>query len=237
MEKAHLKANASRPARSVKSSKARVLLVDDHPIVREGLTRVINAEADLCVCGQAVSHHAALEAAASLQPDVAVVDISLEGSHGLELLKDLQIQHPRLPVLILSMHDEMLYAERALRAGAKGYLMKREPPERLLAAIRKVLKGDLSFSDDITSRIINLLSGTRGPNQALPIERLSDRELQVLERIGQGHSTRQIAATLCVSIKTVQAHREHIKEKLEIKDGTALTRFAVHWVESELRFG
>lgn len=214
-------------------AKARVLLVDDHPILREGLCRVLNAESDLEVCGEAVSNHEALDAVERLRPDVAVVDLSLEGSHGLELVKDLRIRHPKLPVVILSMHDELLYAERALRAGAKGYLMKREPPAKLLAALRKVLKGDLSFSEDITNRIFHSLSGRRPADPSLPLERLSDRELQVLECIGRGLTTRQTAATLHISMKTVQAHREHIKLKLEIQDGVALTRFAIQWWEAE----
>ncbi len=221
-----------RPARDP-HRKARVLLVDDHPIVREGLARVIDQEADLMVCGTAVNGREALAAVANARPDIAVVDVSLEGSHGIDLVKELKGRHPELSVLMLSMHDEALYAERALRAGAKGYVMKREPPQKLLQAVRKVLQGGLSFSEAVTARMLQRVSRNPAREVRLPIERLSDRELEVLELIGRGRTTRQIADELHVSMKTVQAHREHLKEKLEIPDATSLVRFAVHWVESE----
>ena len=207
-----------------------MLLVDDHPIVREGLRRVIDGERDLAVCGEAVNYRQGLDAVEKLKPDIAVVDVSLEGSHGLELVKDLRIRHPQLPVLMLSMHDEALYAERALKAGAKGYLMKHEPPEELLQAIRKALQGELAFSDVVTARILGRASdGEQRPQTST--ERLSDRELEVLEMLGKGLKTRQIAEQLHLSIKTIQAYREHLKEKLELPDGASLTRFAVQWVE------
>jgi DNA-binding NarL/FixJ family response regulator len=222
-----------RRAANNRDGRARVLLVDDHPIVREGLARVIDQEADLVVCGTAVNSHEALQAVVASSPDIAVIDVSLDGSHGIDLVKDLKIRHPDLAVVMLSMHDETLYAERALRAGAKGYVMKREPPQKLLQALRKVLKGGLFFSEEVTARMLERVSRAQSKDVPLPMERLSDRELEVLERIGSGRTTRQIADELHVSMKTVQAHREHLKEKLELPDATSLARFAVHWVESE----
>ena len=152
-----------------------MLLVDDHPLLREGLAAVIQKEADLTVCGQAINATEALQAAESLRPDVAVVDVSLDQSHGIDLAKDLRLRHPKLPVIMLSMHDELLYAESALRAGAKGYVMKKEPPERLLHAIRKVLQGELAFSDAVTRRMLQGLAGGQIERTTLPLDRLSDR--------------------------------------------------------------
>jgi DNA-binding NarL/FixJ family response regulator len=225
---------ATEERRSTQSAaeRARVLLVDDHPIVREGLTRVIDQEADLVVCATAVSSRDALQAVETSRPDVAVVDVSLDGSHGIDLVKELRERHPQLGVLMLSMHDETLYAERALRAGARGYVMKREPPQQVVQALRKVLRGGLYFSEAVTMRMLEGASRGASKAVALPIDRLSDRELEILELIGQGRKTRQIADALHVSMKTVQAHREHLKEKLELPDATSLARFAVQWVES-----
>jgi DNA-binding NarL/FixJ family response regulator len=212
-----------------------VLLVDDHPIFREGLTTVIEREADLTVCGHAVNAHEALALVETLRPDLAVVDVSLNGSHGLDLLKDLRLRHPQLPVVMLSMHDELLYAESALRAGARGYVMKREPTQVLVQAVRKALRGELAFSEAVTTRMLAGLAGRRRGRTSLPLDRLSDRERQILELIGQGLATRAIAQQLHLSIKTVQTYRDHLKEKLELKDGPSLVRFAVHWVESGQR--
>ncbi len=223
----------SRRSTRTGPKKARVLLVDDHPIVREGLSRVIDRELDLMVCGTATNSREALSAVAETKPDLAVVDVSLDGSHGIDLVRDLKSRHPGLHVIMLSMHDETLYAERALRAGAKGYVMKREPPQQLLQAMRKVLNGGLCFSEAITSTMLERVSRGQLRQAPLPMDRLSNRELEILERSGQGRTTRQIADELHVSMKTVQAHREHLKEKLQLADATSLTRYAVHWVESE----
>jgi DNA-binding NarL/FixJ family response regulator len=224
-----------RRSRDGAHARARVLLVDDHPIVREGLAGVIAQEADLVVCAAVASGPEALTAVGASQPDIAIVDVSLDGSHGIELAKELKTRHPTLPILMLSMHDEALYAERALRAGAKGYVMKREPPQKLLQAVRKVLRGGLSFSEAVTARMLERVSRSGAAEVPLPMERLSDRELQVLELIGEGRTTRQIADELHVSMKTVQAHREHLKEKLELPNAASLARFAVQWLEAEGR--
>jgi DNA-binding NarL/FixJ family response regulator len=225
-------AHRSSFGRTAPAPKVRVLLVDDHPILVEGLTASINNQPDLMVCGSAPSAREALKAVENLKPSLAVVDISLLDSHGIDLANDLAARHPELPVLVLSSHDETLYAERALRAGAKGYVMKRQPMDKLLEAIRKVAQGGLCFSEAITARVLNRFSSSRSGQPTLPMDRLSDRELEILELTGHGRKTREIAEALHVSMKTVQAHREHIKEKLELSDGLTLTRFAVNWVES-----
>ncbi len=228
--------NARPPAAPAprQSGKARILLVDDHPLVREGLSVTINDQPDLEVCGHAASASQALESVAALHPGLVVVDLTLENSHGIDLVKDLRIQHPGVRVLVVSMHDEILYAERAVRAGARGYLMKKEPPEALVEAIRKVLRGELYFSESIILRMHHELTGAAGREpKTSPVSRLTDRELTMLEAIGRGAKTRQIAADLHVSMKTVQAHCEHIKKKLELPDFAALTRFAVHWLDTE----
>ncbi|PYJ99585.1 MAG: DNA-binding response regulator [Verrucomicrobia bacterium] len=195
-----------------RSGKQKVLLVDDHPVVREGLAERINRERDLVVCGEAQNAREALRAVASLQPDIVILDLSLPKGHGLELVKDLRTLHPDLRVVVFSMHDESVFAERALRAGAHGYVMKQEPPERLLVAIRTVLRGDyLTHS----------------------VARLSDRELEIFQLIGQGVSTRKIADRLGRSIKTIETHRTRIKEKLAVKSAAELVHRATCWVESD----
>ncbi|HEY5914296.1 MAG TPA: response regulator transcription factor [Verrucomicrobiae bacterium] len=216
-----------------KLGEVRILLVDDHPLVREGLAATLSKELDLTVCGHAASATQALQAAATLHPDVAVVDLTLEGSHGLDLLKDLRILHPDVRLLVVSMHDEALYAERALRAGARGYLMKREPPEKLVEAVRKLARGELYFSQAILLRMHQDLSSGRRAAGTSPITQLADRELAVLELLGKGTKTRRIADSLHVSMKTIQSHCEHIKQKLELPDFSSLTCFAAHWIEKE----
>jgi DNA-binding NarL/FixJ family response regulator len=213
------------------SGKNRVMLVDDHPVVIEGLTSVINREVDLTVCGHARNVGEALQRIQELRPDICVVDVSLDSSHGIDLVKDMQISHPQLPAIMLSMHDEKVYAERALRAGAKGYLMKREPPQKLLQAIRKILRGEVYFSEIVTNQLLRQLSSTHKSN-ALPIQRLNDRELEVFEWIGRGFSTRKCAEQLHLSSKAVRSHVDRLKKKLEVADHTHLIRLAVQWIES-----
>ena len=211
----------------VDTAKRRVFIVDDHPIVRQGLVQLINNEPDLQIVGQGEDAYAALKAMRAAKPDVALVDISLKDADGLELLKELKAQGAEFPVLILSMHDESLYAERALRAGARGYVMKQEPPDVLLGAIRRVLAGEIYVSPKMGATLLRRMVGSREVNATSPMERLTDRELEVFRLIGAGQSVREIADKLCLSVKTVEAHREHIKEKLSLKTSAELLRFAI----------
>lgn len=205
----------------------RILIVDDHAIMREGLAEMIGREPDLEVCGQAGDAFTALDLAARTRPDLAVVDISIAGKSGLELIKDLRVAFPQLGILALSAHDETLYAERVLRAGGHGYVMKEEGGARLVAAVRQVLAGEVAVSARVAAKVLNLFSGKR--TDISPVERLTDRELEVFQLIGQGKETGAIASQLHISAKTVEAHRTHIKEKLQIPTLTALISFAARW--------
>jgi len=216
-----------------RATKARVMLVDDHPIVRQGLANLIEDEEDLTVCAQAESAEGALAAMETARPDVIVIDVALGERSGLELVKDVRARWPEMPMLVLSMHDELLYAERALRAGAKGYIMKQEATEKVMEGIRKVLDGELYVSERMAARLMTQAVHDRGAPPANPLSRLSDRELEVFTMIGHGLGTREIAQRLILSIKTVEAHREHIKEKLNLKNGTELMRFAVQYTLQE----
>jgi DNA-binding NarL/FixJ family response regulator len=218
---------------STKKNSMRLLLVDDHPILRQGLAQLINQEKDLVVCAETSTAHAALEAIAVHKPDLCVIDISLEGSNGIELLKNIKARFPKLPVLVLSMHDESLYAERVLRAGAKGYVMKQEATEKVLVAIRRVISNEIYVSDKLSNRMLHQFVGGKSPQGDSPLERLSDRELEVFQLIGQGHGTRQIAKELHLSVKTIESYRAHLKQKLELKNGTELVQHAIQWVQSE----
>lgn len=215
-------------------SKQRIFLVDDHPITREGLARLINHERDMEVCGQANTAAKAVTDIEPMKPDLVVVDVSLTtGASGLELIKDLVARHPRLRMLALSTHDEALYAERALRAGAKGYVMKQEPTEKVMAAIRQVLDGGIFLSDAMKDRLLHKMTQSGSAPTATEIERLSDRELEVYRLIGQGRGTRQIADELHLSMSTVETYRTHIKEKLHLASAPELVRRAVEWVHSQ----
>jgi DNA-binding NarL/FixJ family response regulator len=212
--------------------KAKVLIVDDHPIFREGLRRVIDAEADLEVLAEAASAAQALAAATAQRPDLAIVDLTLEQSSGLDLIKDLAVRWTGLPVLVLSNHDETLYAERCVRAGARGYVMKDRPPAELIAAVHDVLAGKFHLGHGITHRILSKLGSPTSPAAGDLSEELSDRELQVFELYGRGRSTRQIADALHLSGKTIESHRDHIKQKLGFPDSTTLVHAAVHWLDT-----
>lgn len=214
-------------------NKTRILIVDDHPIVRQGLTELINQEKDLMVCEQAEDAAEAMGIIKKLKPDMAIVDISLKETSGMELIKDIKVHYPNLVVLALSMHDESLYAERALRAGAKGYVMKVEATEKVVTAIRKILSGQIYVSDRMSAKMVRkLVEG--GPDAGeSTIERLSDRELEVFHLIGQGYGTRQIAERLHLSIKTIETYREHIKEKLNLADANELLQYAIQWTHSQ----
>ncbi len=211
--------------------KKTVFLVDDHPLVREWLTNLINQQPDLEVCGEAESGPEAMQAILSLKPDIAIVDIALKDSSGIELIKDLKQSSPGVAVLVLSMHEESHYAERALRAGARGYLMKRETTRKVNAAIHKVLAGELSISEGIAAGMAAKFVAGKALMTGSPVEQLSDRELEVFELLGQGRGTRQIAEVLRVSVKTVQAYCARIKEKLNLASATELVREAVRWRE------
>src|SRR5436190_23951993 len=213
--------------------KIKVLLVDDHPILRTGLKRMIDHEADMTVCGEAEDSPKAFELTGTLQPDIAVIDISLKGSNGIELIKNLKARYPELPTLVLSMHDESLYAERALRAGSRGYIMKEEATEQVLTAIRRALAGEIFLSEKMKSKMLQQMANGKGKIVSSPIEQLTDRELEVFRLIGEGHSTRQIAGQLHLSVRTVEAYREYIKGKLNLKNATELVQHAFHWVHHE----
>jgi DNA-binding NarL/FixJ family response regulator len=216
----------------MKKTRKRLLLVDDHPIMRHGLAQLVNAEPDLEVCGEAGSAADALRALEMLKPDLTILDLTLPDKHGLELLKDLQTLHPGALVLVLSMHDESLYAERVLRAGARGYLMKETAADNLIKAVHRVLDGGIYLSDRMSGVMLEMVAGHRKTGAGNSIDRLTDRELEVLQLIGQGRGTRHIAEQLHVSVRTIDAHRAHIKDKLQLPDGNALVRYAVRWVES-----
>ena len=211
----------------VSTTRRKVFVVDDHPIVRQGLARMINSEPDLVVSGQGEDAYGSLRAIRENRPDLVLMDVSLKDSDGIELMKELKAQDPNLPVLILSMHDESLYAERVLRGGAKGYIMKQEAPQTLLGAIRKVLDGEVYLSQKMGARLIRRMVGSKKSDGTLPMDRLTDREGEVFGMIGAGLSAKEIAEKLFLSVKTVEAHRQHIKEKLNHKSSAELLRFAI----------
>jgi DNA-binding NarL/FixJ family response regulator len=214
---------------AVATKKSKVFVVDDHPIVRQGLALLINRESDLTVCGEAEDAQTAVQAVATAKPDVLVVDISLNGPDGLDLLKDVRMRYPGLPVLILSMHDESIYAERALRAGAQGYIMKQEATEKVLVALRRILSGEIYVSERIANRMLQRYIGNRSAGRPSSIADLTDRELEVFRLIGEGHSTRQIAEELHISVKTVESYQAHIKEKLSLRTARELVQHAIQW--------
>ena len=212
--------------------KSRVFIVDDHPLVREGLTNLINGQDDLIVCGEAKDSTQAINGVAKARADVALIDISLENESGLELVKQLSNQFPRIALIILSMHDEGLYAERALRAGARGYVMKHETSKSVLACIRQVLAGGIYVSAKIVKRMALRLAPSREALARSPVERLSDRELEIFRLLGQGRTTSQIAADLNLSLKTVQAYCARAKDKFGVTSLTELLRAAIRWEDA-----
>jgi len=223
-------ATAMRPKSS--KGKAKVFVVEDHPIVSQGLADLVNREGDLVICGVVPGAEEAMEAIASLKPDMVIVDLHLPGKSGLELVKDIKAHYPRLPVLVLSMHDESVYAGRALRAGALGYVMKDQATERVIEAIHKVLKGEIYVSTKVMAKIMREFAGVLPDEDLSPAEHLSDRELEVFEAIGHGLTTSQIAEKLHLSVKTIGTYREHIKRKLGLKNAAVLSQRAILWVES-----
>ena len=217
---------------SIVGKRIKVFIVDDHPIIRQGLTMLINREPDMTVCGDAEDAKSTMQAVAAAKPDILILDISLNGRDGLGLLKDLRTKIPDLPVLVLSMHDELLYAERALRAGAQGYIMKQEASGKVLAALRRILGGGIYVSEKIANRMLQGYIGAKGAGPS-SIADLSDRELEVFRLIGEGLSTREIAERLGISAKTVESYQAHIKEKLSLRNARELLQHAVQWTMGE----
>jgi DNA-binding NarL/FixJ family response regulator len=214
------------------AAKKRILVVDDHPFMRAGLSQLIDRQPDLVVCGEAGDPTQALTELARMRPDLVLTDITMPGRSGLEFIKDLRALHTDLLILVVSMHDETIYAERVLRAGARGYIMKEAGGDNLLTAIRQVLRGETYVSPGMAARVLDNLSARRPRGSSSPIEKLTDREFEVFMLVGRGKSTRDIAEQLHLSPKTVDVHRSNIKLKLDLTDATALVRHAVRWVEA-----
>jgi DNA-binding NarL/FixJ family response regulator len=207
--------------------------VDDHPIVRQGLQQMIDREPDLKVCGEAEEARSALQAIATLKPDIVVMDISLTGPSGIEILRSVRQTDAKLRVLVLSMHDETVYAERALRAGANGYIMKQEATEKVLVALRKILGGEVYVSDRVANKMLKQFVGGAPASRRSPLDDLTDRELEVFRLIGEGHGTRQISDELHLSVKTVETYQAHIKEKMGLRNARELVQFAIQWAIGE----
>lgn len=212
----------------------RIVLIDDHPIMRHGLAQLIRAEKGLDVCGEGGSAREGLEVIDRLRPDLAVIDLTLPDKNGLELVKDVRAAFPTTHCLVLSMHDEALYGERAIRAGARGYVMKEAAADHLVTAIHKILGGGVYVSEALNTRMLEQMSGV-SRSKASGLDALTDREIEILELIGKGVPTKNIATQLSISARTVEAHRAHIKEKLGVTEGAALVRYAVQWVESRAK--
>jgi len=216
-------------AETTNPGRKRILLVDDHPLLREGIAQLINRQPDLLVCGEAEDRTGAVALLDTARPDLAVVDLSLKDQSGLELIKDFKVRAPGLLTLVLSMHDESFYAERALRAGARGYIMKREASHKVLEAIRRILSGGVYLSDKIVAGMLDKASGRPHASKPAALEILSDRELELLLLIGKGYSSQLIANQLHISIKTVETHRANLKYKLKLTSSSELLQHAIRW--------
>jgi DNA-binding NarL/FixJ family response regulator len=221
--------------RKTELNKRKVFLVDDHPVVRDGLTTLINHENDLIVCGEAGEARQALKSIAELKPDVIIVDITLGDEDGIELTKDIKVRHPELPVIVLSMHDESIYAERVLCAGARAYLMKDAVSDKVITAIRTVLGGEIYVSDIMTRKLLRKLAGSNVNTIKASTDNLTDRELEVFRWIGQGHKSSRIAKSMHLSVKTVETYCARIKEKLNLANATELLQYAIKWAGSSGR--
>jgi DNA-binding NarL/FixJ family response regulator len=233
MKTLEVSAAKAAPSTNGKRDASRVLIVDDHPLLRKGVSQLIDQEKDLIVVGEAEDANKAMTAIENTMPDVVLIDISLSGTSGIELVKNIKARFPKLKMLVLSMHEESVYAHRALRAGASGYIMKQEGTEKVLLAMRKVLQGGVYLSDRLGNRMLHTLVNGRALRTGSPVEELSDRELEVFGLIGQGHGTRSISEKLHLSIKTIESHRAHIKEKLNLQNASELVHHAIQWVQSE----
>jgi DNA-binding NarL/FixJ family response regulator len=210
----------------------RIVIVDDHPLFRKGLEQLIHSDGTFAVCGEADNGADAMEVIRKLNPNLAIVDLSLPGANGIELIKNIRAEFPKMPILVVSMHDESLYALRALRAGAEGYVMKHEAMANVIQAIHEVFNGRPYLSPAMAAQVITKFAHRDAKGEPDAVERLSDRELEILELIGKGNEVRQIAKLLHLSPKTVETHRAHIKEKLQLKNAREVARFAVQWVEA-----
>jgi len=217
-----------RNARARKS----ILIVDDHPMMRRGLAQLIDHEPDLVASCEAGTAAQALNMVVARKPNLVIVDISLPDKNGLELIKDIQVFHPYLPVLVVSMHDESIYAERVLRAGGRGYIMKQEGGKKLMQAIRQVLSGQIYLSEKMSARILEIFSGRKDEAISSPVERLSDREFEIFQLVGQGRGTREIASHLSLSVKTVEVHRANLRRRLNLRTGTEVVHYAIRWMEA-----
>jgi len=219
------------------TAKTRIFIVDDHPLLRRGLSELINRESDMTFCGEAEDSPSALKAISTIKPDLVIVDISLKGYNGIELIKNLKAIDPKVQILVLSMHDESIYALRVLKAGAKAYVMKQEVTDKVTEAIRRIRMGKVFVSERVASRMLDHVAVGDDPAQDSPVDVLSDRELEIVNMIGNGLPTREIAARLHISIKTVESHRARIKEKLDITNAIQLVQFCVRWVEDGVKAG
>lgn len=212
----------------------RIYIVEDHPLVRQGLSQVVASEADMEICGEAEDSPAAIRGVGEANPDAIIVDISLKGANGLELIKNLKAIHEDIPILVFSMHDETIYAQRALRAGAKAYVMKKESPSKVVDAIRKIIQGEIYVSPSVSDQVLHQIVNGPGNVSTSPVDRLTDRELEVVQLIGRGLSSREIAESLHLSVKTIESHRAHVKEKLSLRNATELVQFSVQWVDQQV---
>ena len=219
--------------RSTGTARKQILVVDDHPMMRTGLAQIVNAQPGLEVFGEAGSPAEALEQLAPKLPDLIMADLTMKGGSGFEFIREVQARHPELPVLVVSMHDENVYAERALRAGARGYIMKEESPDQLITAILRVLDGGIYLSENMSTLLLRSFTNAKSRSAKSPLQCLTDREFEIYQIIGRGKTTEEIAALLRISPQTVDVHRAQIKEKLNLKSGTALVHHAVQWVETE----
>lgn len=215
------------------SGKKQIMIVDDHPMMRAGLMQLINKQPDIEVCGEAGDPAEAMKLLVGCRPDLILVDISMKGASGLEFIKDISAIHGQIPTLVVSMHDEKVYAERALRAGACGYIMKEESAGYLIVALHRVLEGGIYLSKEMSSRLLKTFGNPESSNSDSPLQKLTDRELEVFRLIGQGRTTEEIARQLHISTKTVDVHRFQIKEKLQLANSTVMIHFAVHWFKNE----
>ena len=219
--------------RSATTPRKKILIVDDHPMMRTGLSQIVKAQPGLEVFGEAGSPAEALEKLSAKLPDLIMADLTMKGGSGFEFIREVQARHPEVPVLVVSMHDENVYAERALRAGARGYIMKEESPDQLITAILRVLEGGMYLSDNMSTLLLKSFTNARSRSAMSPLQCLTDRECEIYQIIGRGKTTEEIAALLRISPQTVDVHRAQIKEKLNLKSGTALVHHAVQWVETE----